>query len=175
MSEPQLHFAAPAEFVRVGDLVQPSTHHAYVVAEISRVTSTGVPAEILAGGGWVSLKGDSTDGYYEQTYGDRQDYYAAPDELVNVHRPVSAFAPLTKDRSHDHSTDGLVGYVVRETIVDGEVIRSEDGRVGRDVAVFECGTSYGQALAAAKRYRERRGSYAVVDGLFACGCRDGQR
>lgn len=171
----QVHFLCRADQIQVGDLIDPEVEMAYIVERTSRQSPDLAPAEIKAVGGWVSLVGDTTDGYYRGYYEGPQDYYAAPDALISVHRDLDKFRPLAKDPAHDHHIDNVVGYVVRETIRSGEVLRDEAGRVGIDKVVVEGGTEYGRAREYARRYIAQRGGYAVVDNLYGCGCRGGQR
>lgn len=77
--------------VQVGDKILNSPVEAdIIIEEIRRVTrdeeNPMVPEYIAALGGWVSLAGDSEDGYYRKYYGDREEYFAHPDEEFEVER-----------------------------------------------------------------------------------------
>jgi hypothetical protein len=74
--------------------------------------------------------------------------------------------PTTCNASHGLNTS--TGYVVRRTFFG--VWANED------VATFEGATSYGQALELAREVRaevreEGHEGHAVIDTLYACGCR----
>lgn len=166
-------FPTRADQIRVGDTIATEVH-CFIVEEIAPVLD-GVPTEIAEAGGWVNLMGDTGDHFYRRTHGSRQEYYAAPDEMIDVVRSVEGFLPLSKDPSHNHTVDGIIGYAVRETIRNGEVLRDKNGRVGFSRTVIEGAINYARALQAAERYRSQRGGYAVVDALYGCGCRGGQR
>lgn len=74
--------------VHIGDIVQLGEVD-WIVREIKRVdqsVSSLVPDEIHAQGGWVSLVGDTADGYFDRFYGGAEDYYAAPDQRIVVFR-----------------------------------------------------------------------------------------
>jgi hypothetical protein len=93
--------------------------------------------------------------------------------MVTVIRAVAGFVPLNSSSRHDHSTTtGIIGYVVRETIRDGVVLR-ERNHVGFDVHLVLGGPNYGDTFAIRDGYRNVRGGYAVVDNLYGCGCRGG--
>lgn len=83
-------------------------------------------------------------------------------------RAVRDYQPMA---GHPHGpSGGVVGYVVRETIRGGCRLAVADGPLGVDVAAFDGATQYGAALDTARGYRQH-GGYAVVDSLYACGCR----
>lgn len=64
-----------------------------------------------------------------------------------------------------HSLDTIDGYVVRQTFPGTD-------RPHVDVAEFDDAESYGLALWEAKAIRtDGSGAYAVVDPIYACGCR----
>lgn len=84
---------------------------------------------------------------------------------------VGQFQPMAYDPTHDHTTNGIVGYAVRETVADNEMIEAPDGRIGRDVAVISGAENYIKTFPIRDRCREQPGGYAVVDRLYACGCR----
>lgn len=77
--------------VQVGDIVGCS-EVSYRVKNIRRVTTSVregkeyVPQDIRDVGGWVSLAGDSDDGYFMRVYGGEEDYYAYPTEMITVTR-----------------------------------------------------------------------------------------
>jgi len=83
-----------------------------------------------------------------------------------------AAAPsLTAHPQHpEHNTDGIVGYLVRHTMKDGRRLPDTNGRVGTDLAVYLDPHDYGVALSYARDLRTP-GNYAVIDTLYACGCR----
>lgn len=171
-----------ADQVRPGDTtVDLSTEMDFTVRAVDRAPiSPLTPAEIAAVGGWVDLVGDSEDGYYQRTYEDEQSYYAAPDQMITVLRPVEVagrpladYTPLAVagGAGHDHSTTtGIVGYVVRHTIDPEGVLISDGQRVGVDVAVVEGAHRYAETFPERDALRDGRG-YAVVDMLYGCGCR----
>lgn len=66
--------------------------------------------------------------------------------------------------THSHGLDTLAGYVVRRTYFDG--------REHVDVAEFAA-NAYGEAVDRAKviRLEADHDGYAVVDPIYACGCR----
>jgi len=85
-------------------------------------------------------------------------------------RLLAQYVPMVYSASHDHSTTtGIVGYVVRHTIENGEIIRDGE-RVGRDVAVVEGAHRYAETFPIRDAHRAGR-DYAVVDMLYGCGCR----
>lgn len=163
-----------ADQVQPGDItIDLPVEKDYVIAQIMRVVGDLVPTEIVAAGGWVNLMGDTPDGYYMRWYESVQAYYAAPDQGVTVVRDLARFVSARDHGAHHHGLDTLVGYAVRETIANGEVIRGGGGRVGRDVATVFAPSTYADALSILERYRSQRDGYAVVDHLYACGCRGG--
>lgn len=72
--------------VRVGDIVGCSEVD-YIVKTVRRVTGGIIPQDIQAQGGWVSLAGDTADGYFARHYDGEEDYYAMPTEMIDVKRP----------------------------------------------------------------------------------------
>ena len=85
-------------------------------------------------------------------------------------RLLGEYRPMSYAADHDHTiTTGLVGYVVRHTIRDGEIIRSTRG-VGYDVAVVVGASRYADTFPIRDAHRQGR-DYAVVDNLYGCGCR----
>lgn len=82
-------------------------------------------------------------------------------------RPVRDYVDFRQHPAHSHGLDTTVGYVLRETIRD----RQSLGPDYIDVAVFDGDHRYGTALDLAHVYRAADGGYAVVDTLYACGCR----
>lgn len=93
--------------------------------------------------------------------------------VVIAGRALADYRPMVPARDHDHSTTtGLVGYVVRETIRNGEVLRDGD-RVGVDIAAIAGGPRYAETFPLRDAYRNQPGGYAVVDSLYGCGCRGG--
>lgn len=86
-------------------------------------------------------------------------------------RALDTFVPLAPGSTCRHSNDDLVGYVVRKTINDGEVLWN-DARTecGHDVAALAGDTRFAEAQDLACLFRGN-GEYAVVDRLYACGCR----
>jgi hypothetical protein len=90
-----------------------------------------------------------------------------------------ADAPAWHDHgSHDHGLDTIAGYVVAITRLMGDVTTRHIART--DVEVFDGSTSYAQALDRARNERKAiaRGehgpdaTYAVVDTVYTCGCRN---
>ena len=83
------------------------------------------------------------------------------------------------DNTHGHDLDQLVGYVVRETLRDGQALWHGDltGRgearqfCGYDVAVVDGAHRFAEALTVAYAYRDLPDGYALVDHLYSCGCR----
>lgn len=84
-----------------------------------------------------------------------------------------ATAPTTRGRiDHDHNLNTIVGFVVRQSIEDGERLPDmAPHRPGRDIAVVPGVTSYSTAVELAGHVRGREGSWAVVDRVYTCGCR----
>lgn len=72
---------------------------------------------------------------------------------------------------HDHSLDAIVGYVLRQTVLGGNVL--PDG--GYDFAACTDPAAYAAALDVAWTFRHRQPladwAWAVVDRVYACGCR----
>lgn len=97
------------------------------------------------------------------------------DAVVNGRR-VADYVDLRHNPRHNHSLDDIVGYVVRETVRNRKpiVVAPSTGRgalIGQDVAVVEGGNRYAEAFPVRDAYRNTPGGYAVVDSLYACGCR----
>jgi hypothetical protein len=74
--------------VQVGDVVVGLSVVDYTVKRIKRVKNENVPADVVKMGGWVSLKGDTEDGYFKRLYGGQEDFYALPTEMITVQREV---------------------------------------------------------------------------------------
>ncbi len=170
----RIQLTIPAIDARPGDLVDLPVEMNYTVRVVTRAPiADHTPADVREQGGWVVLAGDTEDGYYAQYYGGEQEYNAAPDQEVTVLRTVAGFVPLNGSSRHDHSaTTGIIGYVVRETIREGVVLR-EGNHVGVDVRLVLGGPRYADALVIRDGYRDTRSGYAVVDNLYGCGCRGG--
>lgn len=84
--------------------------------------------------------------------------------------------PTDEARFHCHSlTDGLAGYIVRQTKRDGRVLSSGNplDATGFPVAVVTDPRRYGAAVEIAREVRAVQGSYAVIDSVYVCGCRSG--
>lgn len=95
-------------------------------------------------------------------------------ETVVAGRLLTEYVELYHHRDHTHNTDGVVGYVVRETIRERNILWGEDfGTCGYDVQAVEGGHRYGDTFPLRDVYRDRPGGYAVVDRLYRCGCRSG--
>jgi len=100
-------------------------------------------------------------------------------DTVVAGRNLADYKPIRTYPGHSHSTDMIVGYVVRETIRDGVVLwhgeRIGPGDMhefcGYDVAVVEGACRYGDTFETRDSYRKQPGGYAVVDHLYSCGCR----
>jgi hypothetical protein len=92
-------------------------------------------------------------------------------------RRLGDYKPIRDYPGHNHTTDMVIGYVVRETIRDREVLwRGEPDRqghreAGHDVAIAVGIGRYADIVAIRDSYRSTPGGYAVVDRLYACGCR----
>ncbi|MEU1597963.1 hypothetical protein ABZ468_35315 [Streptomyces sp. NPDC005708] len=98
--------------------------------------------------------------------------------LVIAGRPIGEYRRPRTYPGHTHSTDVIVGYVVRETIRDGKPLHhgepDKDGRYegcGYDVFAVDGAHRYVETFQTRDDYRQRPGGYAVVDVLYACGCR----
>lgn len=65
----------------------------------------------------------------------------------------------------DHGLNTIAGYALRLT--------RTDGGAHRDARLYEGATSYGEAIEDAHTARAAAdtGQYALVDCLYACGCR----
>jgi len=94
-------------------------------------------------------------------------------------RELRAYVSFVEHLNHPHPSDSIVGYVVRETIsrfgtvlwhTEIDVRGDEVHECGYDVAVVEGANNYGDTFPIRDRYRRWQG-YAVVDTLYACGCR----
>jgi hypothetical protein len=89
-------------------------------------------------------------------------------------RLLTDYVELHAHRGSAHSTDAIVGHVVRETVREGLVLtNAEHGGCGYDVQAVAGGHNYGATFGLRDKLREGRG-YAVVDSLYPCGCRSGQ-
>ncbi|HKT02000.1 MAG TPA: hypothetical protein VJT31_20935 [Rugosimonospora sp.] len=101
-----------------------------------------------------------------------------PDTLV-AGRRLREYRPLRANGHHPHGLAAIVGYVVRETVRDGVVLWHGEHTgpadvhefCGYDVAAVEGSDRYGDTFPTRDQYRSQPGSYAVVDSLYACGCR----
>jgi hypothetical protein len=75
------------------------------------------------------------------------------------------FTPYAQGHAHAHGLDTTSGYVVRRTFFDADTVHEDAGTFTGD----------GAYLAALDRVREVRreghDGYAVIDTLYACGCR----
>jgi anthranilate phosphoribosyltransferase len=78
----------PAVEIQLGDTVQGLSERDYAVLDITRFSGSNTPADVAALGGWVNIKGDTEDEYYVGCYGVQQEYFAAPDQMVDVCRPA---------------------------------------------------------------------------------------
>lgn len=94
-------------------------------------------------------------------------------------RELRAYESFAAHLDHDHPSDSIVGYVVRKTISPhGSVLwhteidagGDEVHECGYDVAVVEGARNYADTFPIRDRHRRGKG-YAVVDTLYACGCR----
>lgn len=82
--------------------------------------------------------------------------------------PADARASLRQSLGHEHGLATIAGYVVRVTCEPGADFhpREQD----RDLVAYGSPRMYGEALEAAHAIRDARG-WAVVDVVYACGCR----
>ena len=80
-------FRVKAIEVQVGDIVVGLSEVDYRVKRIRRshCTNPDTP-EVNETGGWVSLAGDSDEGYFRKLYNEDEDYYAFADEMITVQR-----------------------------------------------------------------------------------------
>ena len=69
---------------------------------------------------------------------------------------------------HTHTLDDIVGYEVRQTLKDRQVL----GRDGPVIARVDGASRYADALKIAYEHRNIPSSYALVDSVYACGCTD---
>lgn len=103
-------------------------------------------------------------------------FTATPLATVIAGRPVSEYVDAWSRPRHDHGSDTTVGYVVRRTIDPLGIILWHDSatkaRCGVDVLAVEGATRYADTFAMRDELRQGTG-YAVVDTLYACGCRTG--
>lgn len=124
---------------------------------------------------------DGIDFPYEFARVERQPDPTAPvlgpprvSDIVVNDRRVGDYASLLSHprRSCDHRLGAIVGYVVRETVRDGEVLpRHPYGPgCGVDVYVVDEAGGYARTFPVRDSYRTS-GGYAVVDNLYRCGCR----
>ena len=97
--------------------------------------------------------------------------------LINGRR-IADYTDLRSSPDHSHTTDTIVGYVVRETVRNGRPLfrgtpdtRGIHPECGFDVEVIDGGHRYADTFATRDSYRSTDGGYAVVDDLYACGCR----
>ena len=103
-------------------------------------------------------------------------------QTVIAGRKLADYRTLDQDcesyvRCRHRFPDCLVGYVVRETIRDGEVLwhgpvgARGHRECGYDVFVVEGGCRYGDTFEVRDAHRAKPGGHAVVDHLYACGHR----
>lgn len=80
------------------------------------------------------------------------------------------FTPYAAGHDHPHGLDTTTGFVVRRTFFD-------DTKMHEDVETFLYADNPSAYLLALECVREaragRRDGYAVIDTLYACGCRGG--
>ncbi|MCK9898125.1 hypothetical protein [Frankia sp. AgB32] len=83
-------------------------------------------------------------------------------------RRVGAYEPdgVRRNADHSHSLSQIVGHVVRETVRGGVPLWA----MAVDVAAFEGADQFGAAVELAETFCVDSG-YALVDRLYACGCR----
>ncbi len=102
-------------------------------------------------------------------------------QTIVAGRLLSDYIAFHHHRDHAHSIDSIVGYVIRETIRDGQTLWGDDSHTicGYDVQAIEGGHRYADTFplrdflrGTYNTYRDK-GGYAVVDSLYACGCRGG--
>lgn len=85
---------------------------------------------------------------------------------------LSEYVPIGTNRCFHHSLDDVIGYVVRETIRNGQVIyNAATGRVGHDQYLVEGATNYAETFPLRDEFRNQPRGYAVADSLYRCGCR----
>ena len=70
--------------------------------------------------------------------------------------------------THDHTLDGIVGYEIRQTIVDGERL----GAAGPIVGTITGADRYAEALFVAHSIRAEHDQFALIDSVYRCGCTD---
>jgi hypothetical protein len=103
-------------------------------------------------------------------------------DTIVAGRRLGDYRTIREFPGHFHRhPDDIVGYVVRETIRDHEVLwRGEQtvrhgitvwSECGYDVATVEGAARYGDTFPIRDQYRTAPGGYAVVDTLYRCGCR----
>lgn len=94
-------------------------------------------------------------------------------------RELRAYVSFAEHLDHDHPSDSVVGYVVRKTIspygsvlwhTEVDASGDEVRECGYDVAVVEGARNYADTFPIRDLHRRGKG-YAVVDTLYACGCR----
>lgn len=112
-----------------------------------------------------------------------------PAPFVIAGRPLAEYERFGPDidtkgsRCLSHTTDMIVGYVVRETVRDGKQLhRGEPNErgiypaCGYDVFAVESTPTdgrYDRTFPIRDAYRRAKGGYAVVDSLYSCGHRSG--
>jgi hypothetical protein len=70
-----------------------------------------------------------------------------------------------------HTLSEIIGYVVRMTVVNFEMLEARNGKVGYDIAVIP-GNRYADAVRISREAREAQtGNWALIDNLYACGHR----
>jgi hypothetical protein len=98
----------------------------------------------------------------------------APDTTSAADLDNLATAPRLVDHpEHDHGRNAITGYVVRRTANGGKILPTitPGCRPGVDVAVYPSPHAYPAARTLAGLLRQHPGAYAVIDNLYACGCR----
>ena len=97
--------------------------------------------------------------------------------LING-RQVADYTDLRSSPDHSHTSDTIVGYVVRETVRNGRPLfrgtpdaHGIHPECGFDVEAIDGGHRYADTFATRNSYQSTDGGYAVVDTLYACGCR----
>jgi len=96
-----------------------------------------------------------------------------PASVTVAGRPAASFVKMNGYPGHSHGTDATVGYVVRVTIdPHGTILWHDETKqaCGFDVHAVDGATRYGDALEVVRKYRTGQ-SYAIIDTLYACGCR----
>jgi hypothetical protein len=92
---------------------------------------------------------------------------------------VATGPSILENGSHSHGLYSEAGYVVRQTQRDGVWLWRQPadadginrGPCGEDVAVFEGPFAFAKAGDAAVAISTSLGNHALVDRVYACGCR----